>query len=45
MALFRQVALEVGVRLGYIYPHDLDRRVTNYVNEMQDRHGTKVQKP
>jgi aminoglycoside 6-adenylyltransferase len=45
IALFRQVALEVGKRLGYSYPHDLDRRVTNYVNEMQDRHRTKVQKP
>lgn len=35
MALFRQVSIEVGDRLGYAYPHDLDRRVTAYVNNMQ----------
>jgi aminoglycoside 6-adenylyltransferase len=35
MALFRQVAIEVGEGLGYAYPHDLDRRVTAYVNNMQ----------
>jgi aminoglycoside 6-adenylyltransferase len=35
MALFRRVATEVGEALGYPYPHDLDRRVTAYVQEMR----------
>jgi aminoglycoside 6-adenylyltransferase len=35
MALFRQVAIEVGEGLGYAYPYDLDQRVTAYVKEMQ----------
>jgi aminoglycoside 6-adenylyltransferase len=35
MALFRLVAMEVGEGLGYIYPLDLDRRVTTYVEQMQ----------
>jgi aminoglycoside 6-adenylyltransferase len=35
MALFRQVAIEVADRLGYAYPHDLDRRVTVYVQQIQ----------
>jgi aminoglycoside 6-adenylyltransferase len=33
--LFGQVAIEVGEGLGYAYPHDLDQRVTNYVQQMQ----------
>ena len=35
MVLFRQVAREVGEALGYVYPLDLDQRVTNYVQKMQ----------
>jgi aminoglycoside 6-adenylyltransferase len=35
MALFRRVAIEVGEVLGYAYPHDLDRRVTAFVQEIQ----------
>lgn len=30
-ALFRRVAVEVGGALGYTYPHELDRRVTEYL--------------
>jgi aminoglycoside 6-adenylyltransferase len=37
MALYRQVAMEVGKGLGYQYPLDLDQRVTNFVKEMQWR--------
>jgi len=37
MALFRQVAVEVGERLGYTYPLDLDQRVAAYVKDMQQR--------
>jgi len=37
MSLFRQVAMEVGEGLGYVYPHDLDQRVTAYVKDMQHR--------
>jgi aminoglycoside 6-adenylyltransferase len=36
MALYRQVAIEVGDDLGYSYPHTLDRRVTEYVRMIQD---------
>lgn len=36
LALFRRVAIEVGEDLGYSYPHDLDRRVTAYVQAMKD---------
>jgi aminoglycoside 6-adenylyltransferase len=35
MALFRQVAMQVGKGLGYEYPLDLDRRVTAFVKGMQ----------
>ena len=35
MALFRQVAMEVGKGLGYEYPLDLDERVTAFVKNMQ----------
>ena len=35
MALFRQVAIEVGEGLGYSYPHDLDEQVTTYVQKMR----------
>ena len=37
MALFRQVAIEVGEKLGYLYPYELDQRVTAYVKEMQQQ--------
>lgn len=37
MALFRRVAMEVGERLGYVYPLDLDQRVTDFVKNMQQR--------
>jgi aminoglycoside 6-adenylyltransferase len=37
MKLFRQVAIEVGDKLGYAYPLDLDQRVTAYVKDMQNR--------
>jgi aminoglycoside 6-adenylyltransferase len=43
MALFRQVAIDVADDLGYTYPHDLDRRVTTYVQSIKDLdHGTKT---
>jgi aminoglycoside 6-adenylyltransferase len=35
MALYRQVAMEVGKGLGYDYPLDLDERVTAFVKGMQ----------
>jgi len=35
MALFRQVAIQVGAQLGYAYPHDLDRRVSAYVDQIR----------
>ena len=37
IALFRQVAIEVGKALGYAYPYQLDQRVTDYVRDMQHR--------
>jgi len=37
MALYRRVAMEVGERLGYAYPLELDQRVTDFVREMQKR--------
>ena len=37
LALFRRVAREVAARLGYPYPDELDRRVTAYVRQMEDR--------
>ena len=35
LALFRQVATEVGQPLGYAYPHDLHQRVTAYVEHVK----------
>jgi len=35
MALYRQVAIEVADHLGYAYPHDLDQRVTAYVQQVK----------
>jgi aminoglycoside 6-adenylyltransferase len=36
LALFRQVAMHVGERLGYEYPLDLDERVTAFVRTMRE---------
>ena len=33
--LYRQVAIDVADHLGYAYPHDLDRRVTAYVQQVK----------
>ena len=35
MALFRQVAVEVGEHLGYAYPHDLHQRVSAYIDHIK----------
>jgi aminoglycoside 6-adenylyltransferase len=35
LALFRHVGMEVAHALGYTYPHDLDQRVTAYVQKIQ----------
>jgi len=35
LALFRQVAVEVGQHLGYSYPHELHQRVTAYVDQIK----------
>ena len=37
MALFRQVAMEVGESLGYAYPQALDERVVAFVKAMQNK--------
>lgn len=37
LALYRRVAMEVGERLGYGYPLELDQRVTDFVQKMQRR--------
>ncbi len=34
--LFRRVAIEVGERMGYAYPHDLDRRVMAYLQKVKN---------
>jgi aminoglycoside 6-adenylyltransferase len=39
MALFRRVARDVGDRLGYLYPEELDERVTSYVRRLRDSGG------
>jgi aminoglycoside 6-adenylyltransferase len=36
MALFRRVAIDVGDDLGYVYPLDLDKRITDYVRAIRD---------
>ena len=36
IALFRKVAIEVGDRLGYPYPHDLDRRAVAYLQKVKN---------
>ena len=42
IALFRKVAVEAGDRLGYAYPHDLDRRAVAYLQKVRslDRAAT-----
>jgi aminoglycoside 6-adenylyltransferase len=35
VALFRHVAIAVADHLGYTYPHDMDRRVPAYAQQMQ----------
>jgi aminoglycoside 6-adenylyltransferase len=35
LALFRQVALEVGMQLGYSYPEELHQRVCGYVEQIK----------
>ena len=36
ITLFRKVAMEVGERLGYAYPHDLDRRAVAYLKKVKN---------
>jgi len=36
IALFRKVAIEVGDRLGYAYPHNLDRRAVAYLQKVKN---------
>lgn len=36
IALFGRVGREVGAHLGYAYPDDLDRRVTDFVRRMRE---------
>jgi aminoglycoside 6-adenylyltransferase len=36
IALFRNVAIEVGDRLGYAYPYDLDRRAVEYLQKVRN---------
>jgi len=40
--LLRRVALEVGERLGYAYPHDLDRRTVAYLQKVKNLDHTAV---
>ena len=35
IALFRQAAIQIADHLGYAYPHDLDQRVTTYVQQVK----------
>ena len=35
IALFRRAAVEVGERLGYAYPHDLDRRTVAHLQKVR----------
>lgn len=36
IGLFRQVAIEVGDKLGYAYPHDFDKRATAYLRRVEN---------
>lgn len=42
IALYREVAVEVGDHLGYAYPHELDQRVDAYLQKVRhlDRQAT-----
>jgi aminoglycoside 6-adenylyltransferase len=42
MALFKQVATEVGEHLGYAYPHDLHQRVRSYVERIKQLEPPKI---
>jgi aminoglycoside 6-adenylyltransferase len=35
IALFREVAIEVGDRLDYAYPYDLDQRAVEYLHKVK----------
>jgi aminoglycoside 6-adenylyltransferase len=35
IALMRKAALEVGERLGFAYPHDIERRTLAYINQIK----------
>ena len=36
ITLFRRVAIEVGDRLGYAYPHSLDERAVAYLQKVRN---------
>ncbi len=36
IALFRKAAIEVGERLGHVYPHDIDRRAAAYLQKVKN---------
>jgi aminoglycoside 6-adenylyltransferase len=36
IALYRKAALEVGDRLGYPYPHDIDRRAMEHIQKVKN---------
>lgn len=36
IALFRKIAIDVGNRLGYSYPSDLDSRMMDYLHKVKD---------
>ena len=44
MALFRRVARDVGDRLGYAYPDELDERVTAYVRQLRGKRGPRARR-
>lgn len=40
ISLFRDVGIDVAKGLGYVYPYDLDHKVTNFVQEIRSKkHG------
>jgi aminoglycoside 6-adenylyltransferase len=42
IAVFRRVLSEVGAHLGYAYPHELDRRVTAYAEQIRAMRSDKT---
>ena len=44
MALFRRVARDVGDRLGYAYPDELDERVTAYVWRLRGKRDPRARR-